>query len=109
MDKFLSLKIKTKLTFGIGLLFTMIVLLGGLAVRNITDMSSDTQNILADNYNSLLYSRRMLDALERIKNDPQAHAEFERTWICSRRISQRSTRMWRRHIWSHNMRRCIRT
>jgi len=28
MDKFLSLKIKTKLTFGIGLLFTMIVLLG---------------------------------------------------------------------------------
>ena len=78
MDKFLSLKIKTKLTFGIGLLFTMIVLLGGLAVRNITDMSSDTQNILADNYNSLLYSRRMLDALERIKNDPQAHAEFEK-------------------------------
>ena len=68
MDKFLRLKIKTKLTFGIGLLFTMIVLLGGLAVQNITDMSSDTQNILADNYNSLLYSRRMLDALERIKN-----------------------------------------
>ena len=59
MDKFLRLKIKTKLTFGIGLLFTMIVLLGGLAVQNITDMSSDTQNILADNYNSLLYSRRM--------------------------------------------------
>ena len=75
MDKFLRLKIKTKLTFGIGLLFTMIVLLGGLAVQNITDMSSDTQNILADNYNSLLYSRRMLDALERIKNDPQARAE----------------------------------
>ena len=78
MDKFLRLKIKTKLTFGIGLLFTMIVLLGGLAVQNITDMSSDTQNILADNYNSLLYSRRMLDALERIKNDPQARAEFEK-------------------------------
>ena len=38
MDKFLRLKIKTKLTFGIGLLFTMIVLLGGLAVQNITDM-----------------------------------------------------------------------
>ena len=47
MDKFLRLKIKTKLTFGIGLLFTMIVLLGGLAVQNITDMSSDTQNIFA--------------------------------------------------------------
>ena len=33
MDKFLRLKIKTKLTFGIGLLFTMIVLLGGLAAE----------------------------------------------------------------------------
>lgn len=109
MDKFLRLKIKTKLTFGIGLLFTMIVLLGGLAVQNITDMSSDTQNILADNYNSLLYSRRMLDALERIKNDPQHVRSLKRTWICSKRISRRSTRMWRRRIWSHNMRRCTGT
>ena len=33
MDKFLSLKIKTKLTFGIGLLFTMIVLPGYSACR----------------------------------------------------------------------------
>lgn len=109
MDKFLRLKIKTKLTFGIGLLFTMIVLLGGLAVQNITDMSSDTQNILADNYNSLLYSRRMLDALERIKNDPQARAEFEKNLDLQQRISRRSTRMWRRRIWSHNTRRCTGT
>ena len=62
----MSLKIKTKLRYGIGLLFAMIVLLGGLSVKNISDMSADTRNILADNYNSLLYSRRMLDALERI-------------------------------------------
>ena len=78
MDKLFSLKIKTKLTSGIGLLFTLIVLLGGVAVKNITDMSADTQNILADNYNSLLYSRRMLDALERIKTDPTARTEFEK-------------------------------
>ena len=43
MDKLFSLKIKTKLTSGIGLLFTLIVLLGGVAVKNITDMSADTQ------------------------------------------------------------------
>lgn len=78
MDKLFSLKIKTKLTSGIGLLFMLIVLLGGVAVKNITDMSADTQNILADNYNSLLYSRRMLDALERIKTDPTARTEFEK-------------------------------
>ena len=39
-------------------------------------MSADTRNILADNYNSLLYSRRMLDALERIDSDPSAQADF---------------------------------
>lgn len=74
----MSLKIKTKLRYGIGLLFAMIVLLGGLSVKNISDMSADTRNILADNYNSLLYSRRMLDALERIDSDPSAQADFEK-------------------------------
>lgn len=78
MFQSISLKIKTKLTYGIGLLFAMIVLLGGLSVKNIYMMSSETQNILADNYNSLLYSRRMLDALERIKTDPLAKTEFEK-------------------------------
>lgn len=71
----MSLKIKTKLRYGIGLLFAMIVLLGGISVKNISDMSADTRNILADNYNSLLYSRRMLDALERIDSDPSAQAD----------------------------------
>lgn len=78
MFQSIHLKIKTKLTYGIGLLFAMIVLLGCLSVENILNMSSDTQNILADNYNSLLYSRRMLDALERIKTDPVARSEFEK-------------------------------
>lgn len=78
MQTSVNLKIKTKLTTGIGLLFVLIVLLGGLAVKNIYDMSADTQNILADNYNSLLYARRMLGALERIKTDPVVRAEFEK-------------------------------
>ena len=50
----ISLKIKTKLTYGIGLLFALIVLLRGLSVKNIR-MSADA-NILADNYNTPLYS-----------------------------------------------------
>lgn len=78
MDKFLRLKIKTKLSLRDRPFVYDDRSAGRLAEQNITDMSSDTQNILADNYNSLLYSRRMLDALERIKNDPQARAEFEK-------------------------------
>ena len=39
----MSLKIKTKLRYGIGLLFAMIVLLGGLSVKNISIISAKTQ------------------------------------------------------------------
>ena len=80
----MSLKIKTKLRYGIGLLFAMIVLLGGISVKNISDMSADTRNILADNYNSLLYSRRMLDALERI-----FETEIQRFALCCCKIPER--------------------
>ena len=55
----MNMNIKTKLTYGIGLLFVLITLLGGLAIKNIHNVSDDTQNILADNYNSLLYSRQI--------------------------------------------------
>lgn len=78
MYKSVHLKIKTKLAWGIGLLFALLVLLSAVAVRSIDKLSVDTQNILADNYNSLLYSRRMLDALERIRTDPVARSEFEK-------------------------------
>ena len=56
----MNMNIKTKLTYGIGPLFVLITLLGGLAIKNI-------HNILADNYNSLLYSRQMLESLDAIR------------------------------------------
>lgn len=78
MTPTINLKIKTKLTYGIGLLFAMIVLLGSLSVKIVRDMTSDTQNILAANYNSLLYARRMLSALEQMPADSLATREFEK-------------------------------
>ena len=53
----MNMNIKTKLTYGIGLLFVLITLLGGLAIKNIHNVSDDTQNILADNYNSDMSKR----------------------------------------------------
>lgn len=64
------MKIKNKLTFGVGLLFVLIVVLGGLAVKCIADLSADTKNILSDNYQSLNYARQMLQALENFQEDP---------------------------------------
>lgn len=40
----MNMNIKTKLTYGIGLLFVLITLLGGLAIKNIHNVSDDTQN-----------------------------------------------------------------
>lgn len=57
------MKIKTKLTLGVGLLFILIMLLSIVGVLNMRALKSDTENILSANYNSLLYSRNILSVL----------------------------------------------
>lgn len=57
------MKIKTKLFLGIGILFTMIALLTVLSTTYINVLSRDAENILRDNYNTIDYCRKMLDAL----------------------------------------------
>ena len=58
------MKIKTKLTLGVGLLFLLIILLSVVGAKYINELKTDTENILVANYNSLEYSRNMLSALE---------------------------------------------
>jgi NtrC-family two-component system sensor histidine kinase KinB len=58
------MKIKTKLTLGVGLLFLLIMLLGIVSISYMYQLKSDTKNVLTDNYLSLEYSRNMLHALE---------------------------------------------
>jgi two-component system, NtrC family, sensor histidine kinase KinB len=58
------MKIKTKLTLGVGLLFILIILLSLVGAGNINALKNDTENILVANYNTLEYSRNMLAALE---------------------------------------------
>lgn len=59
------MKIKAKLTLGVGLLFLLIILLAGLGATYINALNKDTQNILVANYNTLDYSREMMMALDR--------------------------------------------
>ncbi len=61
------MKTKTKLTVGIGLLFIFITLLSIVGMKNLRALKHDTENILADNYNSLQFTRNMLSALEENK------------------------------------------
>lgn len=58
------MKIKTKLTLGVGLLFLLIILLSVVGAKYINELKTDTENILVANYNSLEYARNMLTALE---------------------------------------------
>lgn len=58
------MKIKAKLTLGVGLLFIFILLLAVLGSVFINALNRDTQNILVANYNTLDYSRSMLNALD---------------------------------------------
>ena len=69
------MKIKTKLTLGVGLLFVLIILLSSVGAVYINALKSDTENILVANYNSLEYSRFMLSSLE--EQSPEAISTFE--------------------------------
>ncbi len=71
------MRIKTKLTLGVGLLFFLIVLLVGLGVRQVHKISNDTENILVANYNSLDYSRNMLKELEKIESESKSFQRFD--------------------------------
>ncbi len=63
------MKIKTKLTLGVGLLFLMIVMLSLISAIYIYKQKSDTEKILIANYNSLEYSKNMMLALDKISID----------------------------------------
>jgi len=72
------MKIKAKLTLGVGLLFALIILLAFVSIQQVHSLAEDTKNILTANYNSLDYSRNMLNALEQTKDTvAQSIALFE--------------------------------
>ena len=63
------MRIQRRITLGIGILFTMILLLGIQSVSYVRQLSRATGTILADNYNSLQYAGEMLRSLNDIGQD----------------------------------------
>lgn len=72
------MRIKAKLTIGVGLLFLMILLLALISGRYVYQLKADTANILKANYNTLQYGRNMLLALENVGTDTTALVAFNR-------------------------------
>jgi PAS domain S-box-containing protein len=71
------MRIKTKLTLGVGLLFGLILLLAVMGTWYINALKRDTQNILVANYNTLEYTRKMMLALDAIPLPGNAVQQFE--------------------------------
>ena len=65
----MQLRVKTKLSFGLGFLFAVIILIGGLGAFYIHRIASDSKEILKDNYESIQYSKSMLQSIDGFDGD----------------------------------------
>jgi len=71
------MRLKTKLSIGIGFLFTAILVSGLLGIFSINLMKKDAHLVLKDNYETLVYSNNMLQTLEQFRRDPGSIRVFE--------------------------------
>lgn len=69
--------IKTKLYLGLGLLFTLIIIVATMSVFYINALKKDTKNILVANYNTLEYSRDMFISLNQLQQGILTFDSFE--------------------------------
>ena len=66
------MRIKAKLTVGVGALFLLILALAIVSGWYVNQLKKDTNNILVANYNTLQYARNMLLSLENVRSDKSA-------------------------------------
>ncbi|HTQ64333.1 MAG TPA: ATP-binding protein [Puia sp.] len=73
----MSIRLKTKLSLGLIFLFIVILSFGILGIANINLLSRDSNLVLKNNHESLVYCKNMLKALEDIKTVKDAAQSFE--------------------------------
>jgi PAS domain S-box-containing protein len=71
------MRLKTKLSIGIGFLFIAILISGILGIYSIHRLKKDARLILEDNYETLVYSNNMLALMDRVPFDSTVLAIFE--------------------------------
>jgi len=75
----MKLRLKTKLILSLGFLFLVILLFGILGIFYISRLSNDADNIIKNNYETLVYNNNMLKALDELpqnKQDALNHIEI---------------------------------
>jgi signal transduction histidine kinase len=63
------MKIKSKVSAGVFALFAFILAMGGVGLYYINELARDTKNILTDNYESVEYVKRMMQASDSLEID----------------------------------------
>src|SRR5580693_7915970 len=72
----MSVRLKTKLSFGLVFLFVVILLFGILGVYYVNRLGNDAGQVLKNNYESLVYCNNMMKSLENIRSRKDAAREF---------------------------------
>lgn len=75
------MRLKTKLTLGIGFLFFVIVVFGIFGLLSIHRLKNDADKVLKNNYETLVYNNNMLKALEHLRSDSLALRLFENNLV----------------------------
>ncbi|MEO7992612.1 MAG: ATP-binding protein [Chryseolinea sp.] len=63
------MKIKTKVTLGVVFLFSIIIIMGGLGLYYMEVISGGSKNILRDNYETLEYTKHIIENCDSLKID----------------------------------------
>jgi signal transduction histidine kinase/HAMP domain-containing protein len=70
------MKTKTRLYLGVGLLFSLIVILSFFAINQINLLASASENIIKDNKETITYTQNMLKVLSEIHDNKEAFEVF---------------------------------
>jgi signal transduction histidine kinase len=65
----MQLRVKTKLSLGLGFLFVVIILIGSVGAFYIHTIAIQSKEILKDNYESVEYSKSMLQTIDAFETD----------------------------------------
>lgn len=71
------MRLKTKLIIGLGFLFIVILAFGILSIVSINRLKDNAEQILQNNYETLVYNNNMLESLNRLPADSSAWKAFE--------------------------------
>ncbi len=66
------MRLKTKVALGVAFLFALIIMVGGLGIYYLNDLSRDSQHVLAANYESLEYTKQIIESCDSLKSAPVA-------------------------------------